>query len=197
MYISPYIGRTGLIDGVLRAKIPLITSGQLTDSLERRLLFTGPYGIGKTDLARALALLIAEHPLNVEFRMGTQVNVEVVRDWLRSAPYRPLFGGNFVKIIDEVDTVPTIAITELRQYLDDLPHGVVFFATSNKAPKELPEPLQTRFMENTSPSTTAKAPATKSIMGGPAREWLRRHCNPALFGSPLNPSGSSSLFHRR
>ena len=146
MYTSPYIGRTSLVDAVLRSKIPLITSGRLTDPLERRIIFTGPPGVAKTDLARSLALVIAGHPLNVEFRMGTQVNVEVVRDWLRAAPYAPLFGDFFVKIIDELDTVPTTAITELRQYLDDLPRRVVLFATSNKAAKELPEPLQTRFM---------------------------------------------------
>jgi len=32
-YASPYIGRTGIIDAVLRSKIPLITSGQLTDPI--------------------------------------------------------------------------------------------------------------------------------------------------------------------
>jgi replication-associated recombination protein RarA len=146
MYTSPYIGRTGIVDAVLRSKIPLITSGQLTDPIERRILFTGPPGVAKTDLARTLASVIAEHPINVEFRMGTQVNVEVVRDWLRSAPYRPLYGRFLVKIMDELDTVPNTAITELRQYLDDLPPGVVIFATTNKAVQQLPEPLQTRFM---------------------------------------------------
>jgi flagellar motor switch protein FliG len=78
--------------------------------------------------------------------MGTQVNVEIVRDWLRSAPYRPIFGGMFVKVIDELDTVPPVSVTELRQYLDALPRGVVLFATTNKPIKELAEPLQTRFM---------------------------------------------------
>ena len=145
-YASPYIGRTGIIDAVLRSKIPLITSGQLTDPIERRLLFTGPPGVAKTDLARALALVIAEHPLNVEFRMGTQLNVEVVREWLRSAAYRPLYGRFQVKIMDELDTVPTTAITELRQYLDALPPGMVLFATTNKPVQQLAEPLQTRFM---------------------------------------------------
>ena len=145
-YASPYIGRTGIIDAVLRSKIPLITSGQLTDPIERRLLFTGPPGVAKTDLARALALVIAEHPLNVEFRMGTQINVEVVREWLRSAAYRPLYGRFQVKIMDELDTVPTTAITELRQYLDALPPGMVLFATTNKPVQQLAEPLQTRFM---------------------------------------------------
>ena len=146
MYTSPYIGRTGIVDAVIRSKIPLIKSGQLSDPLERRFLFTGPPGVAKTDLARSLALEIAGHPLNVEFRMGTQINVDLVRDWLRAAPYRPLFGDFFVKIMDEVNTVPPAAITEVRQYFDELPHHVVVIATTNLAVAELSAPLQTRFM---------------------------------------------------
>jgi MoxR-like ATPase len=145
-YTSAYIGRTGIVDAVIRSKIPLIKSGQLTDPLERRFLFTGPPGVAKTDLARALALVIAGHPVNVEFKMGTQINVELVRDWLRAAPYRPLFGEFFVKILDEVNTVPPAAITEVRQYFDELPRHVVVIATTNCAVNQLPEPLQTRFM---------------------------------------------------
>ena len=143
-YISPYIGRTGLVDAVIRSKIPMLQSGQL-EPLERRLLFSGPPGLAKTELADQLAHAIAGHPLNVEFRMGTQVNVELVRDWLRSAPYRPIFGGLFVKVIDEVDTIPPTAITEIRQYLDFLPRWVVIFATTNKLPNDLAPTLQTRF----------------------------------------------------
>lgn len=146
MYTSPYIGRTGIVDAVIRSKIPLIKSGQLSDPLERRFIFTGPPGVAKTDLARSLALEIAGHPINVEFKMGTQVNVDLVRDWLRAAPYRPLFGDFFVKVMDEVNTVPPAAITEVRQYFDDLPRHVVVIATTNCAVNQLPEPLQTRFM---------------------------------------------------
>lgn len=142
---SHFIGKTGLIGQVLQTKLPLIKRGEMPDPLERRLLFTGPPGVGKTELARMLALDLAGDPINVEFRMGSQVNVEVVRDWLRNAPYRPLIGDMTVRLIDELDTVPTQAVTELRQYLDALPRSVAFLATTNKTVKELVEPLQTRF----------------------------------------------------
>ena len=92
-----------------------------------------------------LALAITGHPLNVEFKMGTQVSVDVIRDWLRSAPYRPLWGQFTVKVIDEVNTVPATAITELRQFLDFLQPWTVVIATTNLPPNKLPEPLQTRF----------------------------------------------------
>ena len=128
-----------------QAKIPLIQRGQITDPLERRWVFTGPPGVGKTELGKLLALQIAGHPMNVHFRMVTQVNVEVVRDWLPNAPYRSLFGDMTVRFVDELDTVATLAVTELREYLDPLPRGVMFIATTNKAVKELVEPLQTRF----------------------------------------------------
>lgn len=142
---SQLIGKTGLIGQVLQTKIPLIKRGELTDPLDRRLLFTGPPGVGKTELARMLAFQLAGDPINVEFRMGSQVNVEVVRDWLRNAPYRPLIGDMTVRLIDELDTVPTQAVTELRQYLDALPRTVALLATTNKTVKDLVEPLQTRF----------------------------------------------------
>jgi DNA polymerase III delta prime subunit len=108
-------------------------------------LFTGPAGVGKTELGTLLAFEIAGHALNVDKRMGSQISVEVVRDWVRNAPYRPLIGDMNVKFADEVETIPPAAVVELRGYLDELPPGIVFIATTNKAVKELQEPLQTRF----------------------------------------------------
>jgi DNA polymerase III delta prime subunit len=116
-----------------------------TDPIERRWLFTGPPGIGKSELAACLALEIAGHPLNVDKKMGSQISVDVLRDWMRNAPYRPLIGDMNVKFADEVETIPPAAVVELRGYLDELPPSVVFIATTNKSVKELQEPLQTRF----------------------------------------------------
>jgi DNA polymerase III delta prime subunit len=71
--------------------------------------------------------------------------VEVIRDWQRNAPYRPIFGRFFVKVVNEIETITSGALTEIRGYLDELPSSVVFLATTNKPVKELQEQLQSRF----------------------------------------------------
>ena len=139
-----FIGKTGLIGQVLRTKIPRLQSG-VADPLERRWLLTGPPGVGKSELAKVLALEIGGHPLNVERRIGSTVSVDVVRDWQRNAPYRPLFGDATIRLINELETIPPAAVVELREYLDELPPTVVFIATTNKPVKELQEQLQSRF----------------------------------------------------
>ena len=145
MVVSEFIGKTGLIGQVVQAKIPLIKRGEITNPIERRILFTGPPGVGKSALAKVLGLEIAGHPLNVDTRIGSTVSVEVVRDWQASAPYRPIFGDMFVKLVNEVEGITNGALTEIRGYLDELPNGVVFLATTNKSIKELQEQLQSRF----------------------------------------------------
>jgi len=142
---NQFIGKTSLIGQVLQSKIPHLKGRMLTDPIERRWLLTGPPGVGKSELATLLALEIAGHSLNVDKRMGSQISVDVVRDWVRNAPYRPLIGDMTVRFADEIETIPPAAVVELRGYLDELPPSVVFIATTNRAVKELQEPLQTRF----------------------------------------------------
>lgn len=146
MKLPDFIGRTAIIGKIVSTKIPAIKAGRFPDPLERRFLFTGPPGVAKTELARCLAAQAAGHPLNIDFRMGTQISVEVVRDWLRNSCYRPMMGDLLVHIADEIDSVPPAALTEVRQYLDALPLWVVFFGTTNKTVKQLPETLQSRFI---------------------------------------------------
>lgn len=141
---TSFIGRTGLVANVLKAQIPRLQQSVL-GPIERRLLFTGPPGIGKSDLARQFGVAVAGHSLNVDFRIGTSVSVDLVRDWSRSSPFRPLFGHRYVRGIDELDTVPAASLIELRDYLDNLPPTTLFIATTNKPIKQLAEPLQSRF----------------------------------------------------
>ena len=143
--MSNFIGKTGIIADVLALKIKRLLAGELASPLDRRWLFTGPPGVGKSALAADLARSAAGHPLNVDFRMGTAVNVDIIRDWVQHGCYRPMLGDFTVRFIDEIDTTPSAAITELRGYLDTLPPSVLFIATTNRASNELAEPLQTRF----------------------------------------------------
>ena len=137
-----YIGKTQLIHSILLKKLQAIMDLNLpSDPVQRRNLFIGPPGVAKTTVAKQLGLHAAGNKLNLDFRMGTEMNVEIIRDWVRHAPYR----GLTVRLIDEIETTPPAAVTELRGYLDDLPRTVLFLATSNKAVKDLAEPLQTRF----------------------------------------------------
>src|SRR5947199_2994453 len=95
-----FIGKTGLIGHVLQSKISRIKSSSVLDPIERRWLFTGPAGVGKTELGMLLAREIAGHPLNVDKKIGSQISVEVVRDWVRNAPYHPLIGDMTVRFAD-------------------------------------------------------------------------------------------------
>jgi replication-associated recombination protein RarA len=87
MTISQFTGKTGIVGQVLQPKFPLIKRGRTTDSLQRLRLLSGPLGVGKTELAKVLAIDKGEHPLNAESRIGSNVSVEVIRD---SVPQRPL-----------------------------------------------------------------------------------------------------------
>jgi DNA polymerase III delta prime subunit len=148
-----FIGKTQLIALVLQAKIPRLKptlhstspSPGHSNPIDRRWLFTGPAGVGKSALAKSLGLELAGHPLNLDTRMGTALSVDLIRDWVRNAPYRPLIGDMTIRLVDELDTVPPTALCELRGYLDELPASVVFIATTNRPVKDLAEPLQSRF----------------------------------------------------
>ena len=155
----PFIGRTALLQRALHHKcsrlLARITAGETVPVNERRLLFTGPPGVGKTHLAMELASLltgqrkaitqIRELPINCEHRNGQNVSIEVLREWAASDCYRPMMGEIAVKFIDEIDGLATAALNDIRTYLDNLAGHRVFLATTNRTVKELQPQLQSRF----------------------------------------------------
>ena len=92
MYPSPYIGKTGIVDAIIRSQIIPRLPDPTLDPLERKMIFTGPPGVAKTELAMQLALAITGHPLNIEFKMGTQVSVDVDPRLAQVRPLPPAVG---------------------------------------------------------------------------------------------------------
>jgi replication-associated recombination protein RarA len=150
--LPQYIGKTAAIAATLWRQIPKLQTA--TDPCERRYLFTGPPGLGKTDLAEHLAAALAGDTyervhagmaLNVESLNGQSCTVDVVRRWQDAGHYRPMFGACRVILVDEVDALSSAALNESRTYLDRMPLGTVFLATTNKPVNQLQEQLQSRF----------------------------------------------------
>jgi hypothetical protein len=77
---------------------------------------------------------------------GREVSLDVVRDWLRGLPYRCLFGGWTVKVVNEFDRCSRDARDLLLTVLDRMPPGHAFLATTNLDIGNLTERLQTRFL---------------------------------------------------
>ena len=164
----PFIGRTVQIQTALRHVLTRLrdqintashTRGALgVPVLQRRFLFTGAPGTGKSHLAMELACLLTGHEprggdvpaigdlgLNCEHRNGQNVSIDVLRQWAADDQYRPLQGLVCVKLVDEIDATGPAALNDLRTYLDNLAPHRVFIATTNKRPDELQPQLQSRF----------------------------------------------------
>jgi len=145
LHPTDFIGRTQQIGKSLDMR--LVKLSKDANPIERRWLFSGPPGVGKSTLAHALGIRAAKDTLAMECVIGTHLSIDLIRQWKDAGKYvRPLLGDWTVKIVDEIDTVLAGNLVELRDFLDWLPAGHLLIATTNKGPKELPQPLQSRFM---------------------------------------------------
>ena len=129
------------------AKGQIVKAGRLSRDprATMKILLYGPPGVGKTSVVELVARELTGSALSVENYNGREVTVDVVREWMRALPYGSLFSSWSVKIVNELDRCSREAQDLLLTYLDRLPQGRAFLATSNMQLDLLTERFQTRF----------------------------------------------------
>lgn len=125
--------------------------------------FTGPAGVGKSDLARFLTRLLGGNQWTTYEKAGCSFRIEDVEEWARVMHLREMFGTYRVFCIEEADGASPAARSALRVLLDRLPPGNAFICTTNKPVKEFDPSLQRRFaFFEVAPPTAAEIAALLS-----------------------------------
>jgi DNA polymerase III delta prime subunit len=140
---TDYIGKSGKIAALLVNQIPKLTASGCS-IMDRRYLFTGKPGLGKSAIAEMLGRALVTHELGIESVNGQSCSVDRIREWRFHGQFAPMFGMR-VQIVDEIDSMSAAALCEARTYLDRLPNKTVFIGTTNRTVEDLPEQLQSRF----------------------------------------------------
>jgi len=161
--LADLIGPAAAVGRILESKILRLRADP---GATLKAMFYGAPGVGKTELARLLAAALGNHPFAIEEVSGLRVNVELVKDWMSTAGVGALFGDWQVKVVHEMDRIPTAAQDLLLHYLDTLPPRRAFIGTSNLQMDLLQERFQTRMQ-----TWKVEGPSTEEIIAFITDRW--------------------------
>lgn len=136
------VGPAREVGRIVAGKIARLTDPSYRGSAKT--MFYGPPGTGKTELASLMANGLAGDRLAIEEISGLKVNIDVVKHWIGALGLGGLFGDWQVKVVHEIDRMPTAAQDLMLDYLDKLPARCAFIGTSNMQIDLLQERFQTR-----------------------------------------------------
>jgi len=167
-----------------------------------KLLFYGPPGVGKSEVARALALKLT-HAVEIDKVNGRDCGVDVIRDWSIRCHSTSLFSPWRVFIIEEMDAMSDGARINILSFLDDLPDQQAVICTTNNYDK-MPERIRSRFERHEILSPTeAEIKALlleKKGVGETAAEMLSVTCagnvRAAMLDADALNRGGAEVEHR-
>jgi len=99
-----------------------------TQKIPQSILFHGPFGTGKTTIARILAQKIVSSKTDLkEINAADNRGIDDVRTWVESARFSPFGSGGKVYIIDELHQMTAAAQSALLKVIEEPPADVYFF----------------------------------------------------------------------
>jgi DNA polymerase-3 subunit gamma/tau len=116
----------------------LISWATNSEKIPNALLLYGPYGCGKTSIARILANKLATNKRDItEINASEARGIDDVRNWTQSARFSPL-GNAKIYIIDELHQMTVAAQSALLKVIEQPPESIYFFLCTTEASKLLP-----------------------------------------------------------
>jgi len=106
--------------------------------ISQSLLFYGPFGTGKTTVARILASYLITSPNDlIEVNASEARGIDDVRAWIESAKFMP-FGANKVYLLDEIHQLTSVGQSAFLKILEEPPPNVYFFLCTTERHKLIP-----------------------------------------------------------
>jgi len=110
-----------------------------TTKVPPSLLISGPYGTGKTTIAKLLASRLAQSDTDItEINAANARGIDDARQWAEAARFSPLGLGSKVFIIDELHQMTTAAQSALLKVIEEPPHKIHFFLCTTEPSRLLP-----------------------------------------------------------